>query len=855
MSEFGIKIKNYVAGSIYECNNGLRENYDSTDAMLTNSLFSDFLKENGMKIWKEESTRDIICIDFAYGSRSYDEVLRHLHSLANKTRTEYKLARSHNDRQMMTTVKNKRYKIQQLFSDVYKNQNEYNKVSREDLRTLFYTEGVNITYKTHNKNGQVISSETIHYQMLYRTAGKAKRGTCMFIRDSLYKKARKFLYMGIKLPENNAPLVEIGAYSSLITSTIVGKIQIPIENILVIKEQESSCITDVISIETNKLKECYAVKQDNYEVTNNVFDGQALIDSSIFPEWGNGYILLRHHMCKMAAFNTNIELFMRDKFGDDYETAVVKDMWGNDHYVKDIKLITTDSAMKWIKFGKPYEYWCKWVQKNNCEFGIVKTAHESKFGNVQRMSYQMVNALDETIMEDITLESLKYINRLHMDDNVFLEYLETHSNFVNDYEVLVALVRHNKHFVQSEYFRERKNYIIRTFIMNFKNGHIIQNGDNLTIVGNPYAMLLASIGEDINNDPTFTVEDGCIQCYTERFLPDSYLAEFRSPFNSKNNMGYLHNVYHPYFEKYFNLGKLCIAVNMIHTPFQDRNNGSDQDSDSLFVTDHPAIVACAKKCYNEYPTIVNNIPKESKQYKNTSHDFAEIDNRLAAAQLAIGESSNLAQICLTYTYNYPDQKYIDYVCILSVIAQAAIDSAKRSFNIDIPSEIARIKKNMELKEHGYPAFWQIIRPDFKAKQERINNKLKCPMNYLYNLKMDRYRSSSPTLPMSEFFVPVGAIKQNIRRSYKVEEFIEQFGIRVREFYIDADKIQSDSQWLLLHYDFDRFIQNVRQLYISRNYQHLMGWLLNRGLQITNAMKGQSRANQSKLRKNRPILIN
>ena len=38
-------------------------------------------------------------------------------------------------------------------------------------------------------------------------------------------------------------------------------------------------------------------------------------------------------------------------------------------------------------------------------------------------------------------------------------------------------------------------------------------------------------------------------------------------------MSYLHNHHHPYFDKYFDFGKLIIAVNMVHTDFQDRNNG------------------------------------------------------------------------------------------------------------------------------------------------------------------------------------------------------------------------------------------------------------------------------------------
>ena len=202
----------------------------------------------------------------------------------------------------------------------------------------------------------------------------------------------------------------------------------------------------------------------------------------------------------------------------------------------------------------------------------------------------------------------------------------------------------------------------------FKIGKVINEGDNLVIVGNPYAMLLHSVGEDVSKDTTFTTELNATQCYTERFEFNEYLAEFRSPFNSKNNMGYLHNVYDERLEKYFNIGEQCIAVNMIGTDFQDRNNGSDQDSDQIYTTNQSDIVAYAKYCVQNYPTIVNNIPKEKNHYDNTPEDFAKADNNLAKSQLAIGESSNLAQLALSYTYNFDDRKFDDYVCILSVVA-------------------------------------------------------------------------------------------------------------------------------------------------------------------------------------------
>ena len=104
----------------------------------------------------------------------------------------------------------------------------------------------------------------------------------------------------------------------------------------------------------------------------------------------------------------------------------------------------------------------------------------------------------------------------------------------------------------------------------------MQNADNLTVVGSPYAMLLyAASGDekDVDKDNTFFTEEGTIQCYTERFNSGEYLAFFRSPFNSKNNLTYLHNVYSRNMDKYFNLGRQCIAINMIGTDTQDRNNG------------------------------------------------------------------------------------------------------------------------------------------------------------------------------------------------------------------------------------------------------------------------------------------
>ena len=529
----------FQAASVYEFNNGQRDYMDFKPAMLTNSLFKEYLDSIGLRVSNSGSTRDIICLDFGYGSKSFERKASATKDKAQ--RSEFLEKAKEHDR------------------------------TKEQLRIDYYLNGIDITQGGSKK--QNVEQETIHYKMLFRSTNKAKQGKCMFIKDSLYEQASNYLRMGITIPEKNAPIVELSAYQSLIASTIVGKVQINPKDILILEDFDSKFQCNVISVMTDENKQCYAERKSDYVLTNTMFDGQALIDSSIFPEQGDGYILLREHFCKMAAFNTHIQKYFKDYYGDSYDTATINDCQGNPHKVSDIKLITTTNACKQIKFGISYDYQCEQVNKNDNQFGIVKTSHKSKLGEHQVMSYQMVNSLDIDTMADALQTSQQYIENLKTDESTYLQFLRDNSNFSNDYEVLLALVEYDRDFIQSEYFKKRKQDIINAYIKYIKTGKLLQNGDNLTIVGNPYGMLMQAVGLNPEDDPTFEQEADCTQCYTGRFKDGDYLAAFRSPYNSRNNMNYLHNHHHEYFDKYFDLGKQIICVNLVHTDYQPRNNG------------------------------------------------------------------------------------------------------------------------------------------------------------------------------------------------------------------------------------------------------------------------------------------
>jgi len=251
-----------------------------------------------------------------------------------------------------------------------------------------------------------------------------------------------------------------------------------------------------------------------------------------------------------------------------------------------------------------------------------------------------------------------------------------------------------------------------------------------------------------------------------------------------------------------------------------------------------------------YPTIVNNIPKDTNLYQNTLSDFALIDNKLAASQLAIGESSNLAQICLTYTYNFNNKKFDDYVCILSVLAQCSIDNAKRQFDIDLIKEIKRIKSSMEIKKHKYPLFWLLIKKDFK--KNNINTSLICPMNYLYNLKINELHASQKTLPMSSFFIK-HKMNENRQKCKKVEELIQRFSLKLFESTKNCKNVD-ESDYLLLRSDFSELIKNIRGIYISKNYVPLMSWLIDRAFMVTPQIKRNTHVIKSTIHNNKSILM-
>lgn len=561
-------------------------------------------------------------------------------------------------------------------------------------------------------------------------------------------------------------------------------------------------------------QECDAKYVSDERVKNILWDGMGLIDESIFPKNMNGFIYCRSHFFKSCLFRGNIQEFFRDycaENGIDYNSFTTEkiDLFGRKLSLSNIDVVITDKSLKWLKFvdmmggtqKEAFKFYKNYMKEHDNWFTIVKTAHPSKWGDMQLMAYQMDNSLpttDKNVLGRIADQSVQFCNELKLaDDEAYLKYLDQRKNHFNINEMLIELVKWNPDFRRTEFFRSKKTKDISKLKNEyFKQGRLLQNGDNLTIMDNPIALLLKAVGADPLQEGCFDVVEDGVQCYTPRFKAGDRLAAFRSPHNSPNNIIHLYNIYPDRLVKYFpNIGQNVIVFNAIGTDTQPRLSGHDVDSDFVYTTNQPDLAELARIAYVNYPTIINGVEeKGSSSYHFVLEDFAQMDNKIASAQESIGTSTDTAQLALSYYYDEGmiSEELKKCFVILSVIGQISIDLAKKEFNIDVVNEINRIKRLPCMKDKDIPAFYAATKKsrnnkDFDMDKIRSMN---CPMDIIADYideKVIGRADGIDHLPIRNFFNKQVIGKGNRYKKEKLIRLAKSYNDSIR--YLENNKDQ------------------------------------------------------------------
>lgn len=640
--------------------------------------------------------------------------------------------------------------------------------SKKDLRDYLYNNGFNC-------NGN-------HYVRLKRTSGSARVGKCLFVDERLYPKIHEWEMCGLDIKEGDpVDLAALESYISLPTSSAIDTIQIDPKSILIIPDCESKFNETSIVVAMNEDKRVYA-KEGEVEVCNSIFDGESLIDVSIMGDYSQyGMILLRNRFFKSCCFNTNIQMWFKDNNITDI-SQLNKDCITLAEKIEDIKLITTPSSIKYIKFAPILQ----WLNNIDSTFSIVKHEKKTHFfkGKKVQAHYQLLNTVQLTLdeVQQLLQPSLDYVNLLNTDLDVLKYHVkcatldsdsgmhpdEISNVFSDKNDIVYTMMMLSKTFYKTKYFYRFKKETCSSYIKNLKKGHILIDGNYSVLFGNPYEMLLHAIGE-------FNIENGSSlppgYIHTTRYPYGKKILGCRSPHISTSNILVATNLRHDLIDKYFNLTDEIVCINAINENIMERLSGCDYDSDQMIISDNEILINAALKNYDIFKVPANKVEaKKSKRYY-TNADKSDLDYR--TSENKIGEIVNLSQDLNTLMWDiinksgkslqdcYEDVKEIYYdICILNVLSCIEIDKAKKEFDISSDTEIKEIKN----KWARYTFDNKVIKPAFlgyiaqtkgyRNPEKKKYNYHKTTMDYLLQI-LNKYRSDKTNghdfVPLSECF--------------------------------------------------------------------------------------------------------
>lgn len=697
------------------------------------------------------------------------------------------------------------------------------------------------------KNGFICNG--ISYCRFKRSSGSARVGKCLFIDSRLYPDMHKSEQCGLSVQNGDAlDIAAFEAYISLPTSSIIDVIDIKPENFLVIKDwdsvfYEAAVCTDLgdngwLMTEEKKMKIC-----------NSVWDGQSLIDISLMGKYSDkGMLLLRNKFFKSCCFNSNIQDFFRDNNITDISQLNGETIATD---IADIKIITTPSSIKFYKFGDLQT----WFDNIYPYFGVVKYDKDTHYfnGRMVQAHYQLLNTLQlsKKEVQEIVQDGLDYISLLNTDVDVMRYHLKFEGNedfeidnvMKDKNEVVYKMLNYDCDFDKTKIYYDFKKDLCRSYIKNMKRGHILVDGTYATLFGNPYEMLLQSIGKFDGNSvlPVGTV-------HNTRYEYNTDILGCRSPHVTIGNILVTKNIACSLIDKYFNLTPNIICINSINENILERLSGSDFDSDTMLITNNRILINAAKKNYHLFKVPTRNInpPKSKRHY--TCEDLADLDDKTSNNK--IGEIVNLSQELnsllwdmvsksgesVESQYEYIKEIYYD-VCQLDVMSNIEIDKAKKEYPIDTTAELKRMRKkyeNLLIMTDGrkkMPYFLGFIADikNYKNIDRKDYQKYDTSMDLLH-VCIGNNRSSkskgSDFLPISEILKPLDYDKNKVHKQ-QVSKIIEmtENTVAYNKMIAQSSCLTSEEKHLHIVKAKEDLLYEINRMKINEHTMYRLLWTL------------------------------
>lgn len=715
----------------------LTKNYTITDktlkiGSLDYSMETDKIKTIGKNIIKYDTKKEryytygIINVNFRYACKKDKDLDDAEYERLNNLKMALELSQT----------KEEKKNIKELIEISERN------IDKKTIRYQLYKYGFNVN----------INGKTRHFVRYKRTSGSARVGKCLFIDERYYKKMIDWSFAGIKhKPSTEIDVAGVEAYISLPTSSSIDRFVLRPENILLIDDIKSTFKDTVMA--TKFINEEYdddgniingelKTEIDTKEITNKLVDGESILDESIFINKGmeRGMIVrnkiyeeifhtyedkailqLRNMFFKGIGVRGKIQQFFKDNNITKISQLNGKTLATD---VSQIKLITTSSSVKYLKFGSFED----WLKKIELEWAICK--YEKPQHHIQGMvqtHYQLLNTLGMTKedMSEFLKDTINYINLLKTDIAVFKHHLKINDDIESEEDIeykeqldkpinntndlVLSMLQINDDFQYTKMCKKFRDNSVQAYIKNARHGHIFVNGNYSVLISCPYEYLMASIGKYIPETSLLNP----FECVSSKFEEGKEILGVRSPEPTMSNITVFKNTRNEILDKYFyTQSKEVIFISPVKNNIMELLSSCDFDGDSLLLTDNYLLVEKAKqlteninvdgKTVKRFLVSTDFTPKSSIKRKYCCEDLADTDIKCSSNK--IGEIINLAQMLNSL---YWDKKskgeseenllelYKD-ISNLNILSCIEIDRAKKISPVNAKKELDKIRKKHNL---------------------------------------------------------------------------------------------------------------------------------------------------------------
>lgn len=548
----------------------------SLDMMKLREVYEKVYRRNNFSFTynRKEFTQQVICVKFNYAHKLYNRVERHTYIRAGYQYRDLTFKDSicvvgGELRGIIIDTPVSHPASNDILGDYFEFYDGKYRLTHKQIPTILSKKAL----RSHlYKHGFVCDG--IKYVRYKRSSGSSRVGKCLFVNEKLYSRLHRWDLCGLKIQEGDeVDLAGFESYISLPSSSSIDLLNIEPQNFLVVDDYTSVFEDEVVGVDYKDGK--LVADVGVHKIENSIFDGQSLMDVSLFEKYPDkGMLLLRNRFFKSACFNTNIQKWFADHNITDVSQlngfTLAKD-------IRDIKIITTPSSIKYVKFAPLSQ----WFDNLDTMFGIVKYEKPTHYfdGRLVRCHYQLLNSMQLTPekVAELVRPSLDYIKMVRE----YPEVLRFHINYPYDElsitplnsknEIVFKLLGMNAAFCKTKLYYDFRDDLVKSMMRELRRGHILINGNYSTLLGNGLEMLQHAIGA-FNGESVI----GIGNIHSKRFAYGQTILGSRSPHINAGNIYLATNVENAEIDKYFNLSQEIVCVNAINENIQQRLNGCDQ---------------------------------------------------------------------------------------------------------------------------------------------------------------------------------------------------------------------------------------------------------------------------------------